>query len=934
MKPIVELEECLRDSPKFRVAVEESEELTEQLEAKLEKLVRLCNGMVDSGKTYLNSKAFFINGIWELVTYFKGDTTVVNPLSKLIHAMTEINKYQSILIDQAQRSIIKNLNDFIKTDIRKTKDCKRYFEKISDDFDNALIRYSQVPKSKPHESEEVGNLLTATRSCFQHTALDYVAQLSVLQSKKRFEILDTLLTMMHAYTTYFHQGWDLIQDFDPFLKQVAVTLTKLKEDTTELEKSVEGRHVLVTQKDMIPVLVRNEQSENSIRQEGYLFKRTSNAFKTWNRRWFIIQNNQLVYRKRSRDCIITIMEEDLRLCSVKPAIEIDRRFCFEVLSPTKSHILQADSEEACQQWITALHAGINAALNHTFHEDSKSENVESLKNPTKQELQQDKTIVKDGQLPISKPLKTHSQILSIPGNDWCCDCKSPEPRWASINLGITLCIECSGIHRSLGVHVSKVRSLTLDAWEPELLKVMAELGNVVVNDIYEANVDENIAVRATPDCPRNIRETWIKAKYVKKAFVPTLLGSISARNGERIQEMPRRWSVCKRNRRRRVFQVVKDHLQPTNQYLSIPNGGLSTPCGGQKSLTESSLEIHDQLKSLSASHAGEVTVVSKESGQLPLNCEDKSVFEVQSEKSKINSNSQPVIDSKNKNNIDVEEQIVTVGENGEDKINIEEQSITVSETKQEDKSNEELNKEVQNVGDSVASAEKEFSSIEVGYFSGDVLVFGSRVEHGEVPQIAGIELDSADESPSPDDDADVMMEDDISKLHPSLLLYRAAAVHNLPVMCQAQSMGGDPNWVNLEDKGRLPLHQAIISGSIMACEYLLLNGAKVNNMDGEGKTALHLATELGHTGQVCQLLKRGADQHAMDKAGNNALAIAINDANADIVTLLRLAKLNEEIRRDEFGNSGDETFNEVVRDFSHMASHNPEKLRRLHSMAE
>ncbi|XP_076330186.1 arf-GAP with coiled-coil, ANK repeat and PH domain-containing protein 2-like isoform X3 [Tachypleus tridentatus] len=736
-------------------AVEESEELTEQLEAKLEKLVRLCNGMVDSGKTYLNSKAFFINGIWELVTYFKGDTTVVNPLSKLIHAMTEINKYQSILIDQAQRSIIKNLNDFIKTDIRKTKDCKRYFEKISDDFDNALIRYSQVPKSKPHESEEVGNLLTATRSCFQHTALDYVAQLSVLQSKKRFEILDTLLTMMHAYTTYFHQGWDLIQDFDPFLKQVAVTLTKLKEDTIELEKNVEGRHVLVTQKDMIPVLVRNEQSENSIRQEGYLFKRTSNAFKTWNRRWFIIQNNQLVYRKRSRDCIITIMEEDLRLCSVKPAAEIDRRFCFEVLSPTKSHILQADSEEACQQWITALQAGINAALNHTFHEDSKSENVESLKNSTKQELQQDKTIVKDGQLPISKPMKTHSQILSIPGNDWCCDCKSPEPRWASINLGITLCIECSGIHRSLGVHVSKVRSLTLDAWEPELLKVMAELGNIVVNDIYEANVDENIAVRATPDCPRNIRETWIKAKYVKKAFVPNLLGSISTRNGEHIQEMPRRWSVCKRNRRRRVFQVVK-----------------------------------------------------------------------------------------------------------------------------------------------------------------------------------GIELDSADESPSPDDDADGMMEDDISKLHPSLLLYRAAAVHNLPVMCQAQSMGGDPNWVNLEDKGRLPLHQAIISGSIMACEYLLLNGAKVNNMDGEGKTALHLATELGHTGQVCQLLKRGADQHAMDKAGNNALAIAINDANADIVTLLRLAKLNEEIRRDEFGNSGDETFNEVVRDFSHMASHNPEKLRRLHSMAE
>lgn len=54
-------------------------------------------------------------------------------------------------------------------------------------------------------------------------------------------------------------------------------------------------------------------------------------------------------------------------------------------------------------------------------------------------------------------------ILSLPGNNACCDCGSPDPRWASINLGITLCIECSGIHRSFGVHLSKVR------WEMVLL---------------------------------------------------------------------------------------------------------------------------------------------------------------------------------------------------------------------------------------------------------------------------------------------------------------------------------------------------------------------------------------------------------------------------------------------------------------------------------
>ncbi|KAG8262079.1 Arf-GAP with coiled-coil, ANK repeat and PH domain-containing protein 2 [Homalodisca vitripennis] len=118
----------------------------------------------------------------------------------------------------------------------------------------------------------------------------------------------------------------------------------------------------------------------------------------------------------------------------------------------------------------------------------------------------------------------------------------------------------------------------------------------------------------------------------------------------------------------------------------------------------------------------------------------------------------------------------------------------------------------------------------------------------------------------------------------------------------------------------------------MACEYLLLNGAKINSQDDNGQTPLHLATSRGHTAQVWLLLKHRADQHMTDSSGAEPLAIAIQEANADIVTLLRLGRLNEEMDLENGGT--DDTFSEVVRDYSQMACTQPQRLVRDNSISE
>nr|XP_019968522.1 PREDICTED: arf-GAP with coiled-coil, ANK repeat and PH domain-containing protein 1-like [Paralichthys olivaceus] len=173
-------------------------------------------------------------------------------------------------------------------------------------------------------------------------------------------------------------------------------------------------------------------------------------------------------------------------------------------------------------------------------------------------------------------------------------------------------------------------------------------------------------------------------------------------------------------------------------------------------------------------------------------------------------------------------------------------------------------------------------------------------------------------------------EEDLSGLHPGALLYRSAALQNFPVMADALAHGADVNWVNMAEESSTPLIQAVSANALAACEFLLQNGANVNQADSNGRGPLHHATILGHTGLVCLFLKRGADYNAKDKNDKDPITIAVDNANADIVTLLRIAKMNKEMREMDgaFGQSGDETYQDIFRDFSHMASNNPEKLKR------
>lgn len=494
--------------------------------------------------------------------------STVDPLVKnLVSFLHKVNDRQ-LLQKISTTSIIKNVGvsdtSYGHNDLSHSK---KHFENSSKEYYMWLNKYLANDKERPQEK------LLLKRKNFEKAKFDYYNYLNQLYNNQYLsKLLEKLFEFVSAYFEKEYSESNilkknkvpLLDNFEVFLSVMSKFNSEKLQFRQMIEASASNEELSqVVQFGRLTLSYPNEENDSACTKEnlnlifnikvesdkpdfdiessipqnenaemmGILYTLGGQRKPGWHKEWVVIKNGQLTeyadWRKAKKPLNEPI---EIALSSVKIANVEKRQNCFEIFTSSRTRkIFQAMNLVERDRWLKALYnAGqVVDPSRLTLNKEEKEKKTtlgKLITNGEKFLLPNKSNHEMSSPAPISpiSPLNDKNHFTLVKNslhtsNYMCCDCGTTDSvEWVSVNLLIILCIKCSSYHRHMGSHVSKIKSLKLDHFHPELELLLTYVNNSRANSYLLQNMPPQLAI--SPNASDSERLSFIVAKYAEKKY--------------------------------------------------------------------------------------------------------------------------------------------------------------------------------------------------------------------------------------------------------------------------------------------------------------------------------------------------------------------------------------------------------------------------------
>lgn len=360
--PPLEFTECLSDSPYFRENLHKHERELEKTNQQIKRIIKEVKDLLGAARQLGNAQRSFASCLrgftFETIGGIQTDDeqTICSSLKNFSELIIQVEEERNRMLENANSSVLKPLEEFRKKYIGGVKNEKKKFEKQTAKFCQNQERYLNKTTKNPNTLQEADASVDMAERHFYAASMDYVYLIQEVHERKKFEFVETLLAFVYAWFTFYHQGHEIKKDFEPFMKDLQSKIQKTRSNFDDFSEKLKKRMSEV-QKQEVPLSISKGC------KEGYLFLLEKKAFgTTWTKHYCKYDKEtkeftMLPYNQLTTKTVQQPEKMVITSCIRRKSDSIDKRFCFDIQADSKPGIiytLQALSEQDRTAWMDIM----------------------------------------------------------------------------------------------------------------------------------------------------------------------------------------------------------------------------------------------------------------------------------------------------------------------------------------------------------------------------------------------------------------------------------------------------------------------------------------------------------------------------------------------------------------------------------------------------